>query len=38
MLYFNEKSASLRNQKEALQWAQVLRFREDLTGEGLWWP
>ncbi len=38
MVYFCERSATPATSGEAERWLQVLRFREELPKEQLWWP
>ncbi|MGO9971563.1 MAG: hypothetical protein ACLP01_01775 [Solirubrobacteraceae bacterium] len=38
MVYFCERSATPANSAEAEQWQRVLKFREELPEEQLWWP
>lgn len=38
MVYFNEKPSTPRSEKEAVQWSQVFKFREEFPKDGLWWP
>jgi NACHT domain len=35
-IYFNDEKATPRSAREALQWAQVLQFRDSFPSEGLW--
>ena len=37
MIYFNEQSAFPGSSVGAVQWAHVLRFKENFPKEGLWW-
>jgi hypothetical protein len=37
MVYFNQASYTPRSKDEALQWGQVLQFKEEFPQEGLWW-
>lgn len=37
-LYFGQKVYMAQTEEEALQQAEVLRFRKNIPAEGLWWP
>ena len=37
MVYFNQAAYTPRSKDEALQWGQVLQFKEEFPQEGLWW-
>jgi HEAT repeat protein len=37
MVYFNQKPYTPSSSKEAEQWTQVLKFKENFPEEGLWW-
>lgn len=37
-IYFNDEKATPKSAQEALQWAQVLQFRDTFPSEGLWSP
>jgi hypothetical protein len=37
MVYFNQVAYTPRSKDEALQWGQVLQFKEEFSREGLWW-
>ena len=38
MVYFSERRYMPKTAAEALQWARVLEFKDQLIGEQLWWP
>jgi len=38
MVYFNQKPSAPQSHGEAVQWSQVLKFREEFPKKGLWWP
>lgn len=37
MLYFSQQPYTPRTSEEAMQWANVLQFKETVPSEGLWW-
>jgi hypothetical protein len=37
MVYFNQKPSTPESPEEADQWGRVLRFRNEISAEGLWW-